>query len=407
MSTTKAVEASITSFRHSRQALRVAYAVHTFDTGGLERCIAHLCNHLDRDRFEPMVICLNRSGAAADWLVRGDVPIVELHKRGGNDLRVVGRMMKALKNHRVDIVHSHNWGTLVETSVACQWTGCRHVHTEHGQGLHAGLGRVRGLARRLVNRWAFNRAGSVLICAESIRPLVHARTGYGESQLTFIPNGVDDPLEQRPTVDTSELRQQLSIPDQAIVVGSVGRLAEVKDFHRAIDAVARLADRASHLHLVLVGDGPEKERLLQHAVAQNLADRVHLVGRQLNVADWLRLFDVYINCSRSEAMSLGILEAMGAGLPVVATDVGDNRSLVEGDCDCGAIVAPSSADELASALLVLVRDAGRRHELGGHARARFTRDFSATVMAQRHEQAYETLFDRLSRQGHSEPKVLA
>ena len=97
---------------------RVAYVVYRFDVGGLERCVANLCNHLDRERFQPMVVCLERSGSAAAWLERDDVEVVELHKRAGNDLGVVRRLARVLKDRNVHVVHSHNWGTLVETAAA-------------------------------------------------------------------------------------------------------------------------------------------------------------------------------------------------------------------------------------------------------------------------------------------------
>ena len=140
--------------------MRVAYVVCTFETGGLERCIARLCSHLDRDRFRPMVVCLSRSGAAADWIERDDVPIVELGKRAGNDPLLVRRLARTLKEDRVDVVHSHNWGRLVETSLARRWAGVPvHVHAERGT-LMGDLngGGLRSRLRAAVAAWRLMRA---------------------------------------------------------------------------------------------------------------------------------------------------------------------------------------------------------------------------------------------------------
>ena len=89
--------------------IRIACVVHTFDMGGIERCVAHLANHLDRSRFRPLIVCLNRSGSAAQWITRDDIPIVEIKKKPRNDLGAVRRLAGVLKEHQVDVVHSHNW----------------------------------------------------------------------------------------------------------------------------------------------------------------------------------------------------------------------------------------------------------------------------------------------------------
>lgn len=369
-----------------RRPIRVAYVVYRFDVGGLERCVANLCNHLDRERFEPLVVCLDRSGTAAAWLERDDVEVVELRKRAGNDLAVIRRLARALRERRVDVVHSHNWGTLVETSVGRRWGGVKgHVHTEHGQGLHDEIRGLRRLARRNATRWAFARADAVIVCAESVRPLVADRSGFPGAQIRFMPNGVPDPLLVPCEVTAGDLRGRLKIAPAAIVIGSVGRLVPVKDFRNAIEATSRLPE---NVHLVLVGDGPEESTLRDDARRLGIASRVHLAGRQTNVGDWLRLFDVYVNSSRSEAMSMGILEALGAGLPVVATDVGENRVLVEGSTPCGLIVPPGRSDVLAAAMTRVISCGSMRAECGANGRNRFVEQYSSNCMAREHERLY-------------------
>ena len=383
--------------------IRVAYVVHTFDTGGIERCVAHLANHLDGARFWPMVICLSRSGAAAQWIAKDDLPIVALHKKPSNDLRAIARLGRTLRKHRVEVVHSHNWGTLIETAVARRWAGVScHVHTEHGQGLHEGLGTMKRLLRRWATRWAFNRADAVLVCAESVRPLLHSRSGFPESQIQFIPNGVEDPLATRTATDPGELRRTLRLPAESLVVGSLARLVPVKDFGAAIEAIGILSRRAHDVHLVLVGDGPEHDRLAARAEAAGISDRVHLVGQQDNVGDWLRAFDVYLNSSLSEAMNLGILEAMAAGVPVVATDVGDNAAIVGGIGErrdgadgeasaCGLLVPPGNPRELGRALERLIGDHSLRYEFGRRSSDRFAASYTIDRMVASHEDLYEKL----------------
>ncbi|MCO6459414.1 MAG: glycosyltransferase, partial [Pirellulaceae bacterium] len=153
-----------------RAARRLAYIVHSMQAGGLEKCVADLATHLDPERWQPLVICLTRSGPAADWIRRPHVPVVELHKRAGNDWGLVRRLVQTLRQWNVELAHSHNWGTLVETSLACRRSQVAHVHAEHGLELN-GL-RLRGARSRLrrwARQWAFRRADAVVAVADSVR----------------------------------------------------------------------------------------------------------------------------------------------------------------------------------------------------------------------------------------------
>lgn len=377
--------------------LNLAYVVYRFDVGGLERCVARLCEHLDRERFRPIVVCLERSGAAAGWITREDVEIVELHKKPRNDLGVIRRLARVLKEKRIDVVHSHNWGTLIETTLARRRAGVPvHVHTEHGQGLHEGLRGAKQWLRGRARRWAFQRASAVAVCAESVRPLIHQQCGFPQERMLFLANGVEKPAAG--TDNAATLRGQLRLNADAMVIGSVGRLVAVKDFALAIEAIAQLVSKGRDVHLVLVGDGPEEANLREQASRLQLSDHVHLIGRQEDVGDWLALMDVYVNSSRSEAMSMGVLEAMAAGLPMVVTDAGDNAALVDGETPCGRVVPPQDAVSLATAIAELLDDGGRRETMSEYARRCYQARYSITRMTEQHAALYERLLSERTAQ---------
>lgn len=366
--------------------IRVAYIVCKFDMGGLERCVARLCNHLDRDRFIPMVICLERSGDAAQWIERDDVEIIELNKKPRNDLGVIWRLARTLREKQVDVVHSHNWGTLVETTLARRWAGTPvHVHTEHGQGLHHGLSRIKQLLHKIATRWAFRNANCVTVCAESVQEIISQRVGFDKSQFQFIPNGVE---RAEPTVDRSVVRESLGIGNDDIVFGSVGRLVPVKNFQCAIQATVGAVQAGYPAHLILVGDGPDRLRLQELSASLGAEDYVHLVGQQTQVANWLNAFDVYINSSNSEAMSLGILEAMSAGLPIVATNVGDNAQLVESEMPCGVVVEKDNAESMRAALVSLISNPDILEQHSSAAADKYRLSYSVDKMGVNYSNTY-------------------
>jgi len=377
-----------------RNPLRVALIVHTFDPGGLERCIAILANRLDRDRFHPAIFCLNRSGSAADWVRRDDVPVIELHKRAGNDVRAIFRLAKALRAHEIDLVHSHNWGTLVETSAARRLAGvARHVHAEHGLELaDLRLGAVKRTLRSAATRWALRQADAVIAVCRQVAQRLEQRCGFPARRVELIANGVEAQTDTQDSTSRERIRRSLGIPDDTWIVGSVGRLAPVKDFGTAIEALALIGQRGIEAHLLLVGDGPEREILLAKAEAAGVAAKIHFAGQQNEVGSYLAAMDLYVNSSLSEGMSLSILEAMASGLPLVVTDVGENAALVAGgEAPCGVVVPPGAAAPMADAIQRLLSDPDQRRRSGCRAAERFRRLHGAQNMVRRYEEVYASV----------------
>ncbi len=372
------------------ETIRVAYIVHTFHVGGLERCIARLANHLDRERFLPFIICLGKNSDAADWIRYDDVKIIELNKQPGNDPRVIGKFARQLRKHKIQVVHSHNWGTLLETSLARRLAGVPcHVHAERGMEL-ADL-QLRGLRPRLrgmAMRWALNRADAVVAVAQAVREHMLRRCGPLRNEIQVIPNGVDVPELTVTSPARETLRSAWNIPDDAFVFGSVGRLAPVKDFGMAIDAIGRLAAQGLPAHFVLVGSGPEGQRLAQQVAEANLDAYVHFVGPQVDVAAWLAVMDAYVNVSLNEGMSQSVLEAMAFGLPVLVTDVGDSQLIVGGEPACGVVVQPGSLDSVTKGFVQLRTDAAWCHELRERALHRFAERYRISTMVETYEDLY-------------------
>lgn len=374
--------------RHEQAICRVAYIVHAMQPGGLERCVAHLCNSLDRNRFQPMIVCLDRSGDAARWIETDDVPIVELHKRPGNDWGVVKRLSQALRQHDVSLAQSHNWGTLVETTLACRSTKTKHVHALHGQEWSPDqASRTRYWLQKMVRQWAYRRVDEIVSVADTVTHYLERKWGVGADRVKYLPNGVRAPQTHDPLAVRRQ-REQLGIQDHEFVFGSTGRMAPVKDFGSAIIALAKLVDRKLPVHLILVGEGPEEDRLASLIAELGMTDRVHLVGHAVDVGHWLSCFDVFVNSSVSEAMSMSVLEAMSVGLPVVATDVGDTHKLIDGTQPCGLLVPPGDPGRMADSMESMLDDEQRRTEFSAVSRSRFLECYSVDAMIDRYQQLY-------------------
>jgi glycosyltransferase involved in cell wall biosynthesis len=190
------------------------------------------------------------------------------------------------------------------------------------------------------------------------------------------------------------VRQSLRVGEDALLVGSVGRLVPVKAFHHAIEAVALLSAQGGPLHLLIVGGGELAGELRELSRARGVEERVHLVGHQAEPARWLGAMDVFVNCSVSEGMSQALVEALALGLPTVVTDVGDNGDVVGGADACGLIVAPSAPGQLAAALAQLRDSARLRSDFSRKARTRYLSRYTQEAMLGGFEAMYGGLADR-------------
>jgi len=204
-----------------------------------------------------------------------------------------------------------------------------------------------------------------------------------------VHNGVDVegycPGEPAP-----ELMAELGIAGGAPVVGTVGNLRAVKDYPCLLRAFAWARERVGDAALVFVGDGAERPRLEALAGELGVADAVRFAGARTDVARMLRLFDVFALSSRTEGISVALLEAMATGLPAVVTDTGGNPEVVvEGQT--GRLAPVGDPERLGEALADLLADPGRRRAMGEAARERVVAEFSLERMIGAYESIYDTL----------------
>jgi glycosyltransferase involved in cell wall biosynthesis len=229
--------------------------------------------------------------------------------------------------------------------------------------------------------------------SEQLRRDLVTHLRVSERRFDVIYNGVD--TSRVGAADRGAARAALGAGPAEIVVGSVGRLVPVKNYELLVRAFGRVAgSRRTPLRLVLVGDGPERAALARAAVAAGVDRTTAFLGHREDVADLLVGFDVFVLPSISEGLSNTLLEAMAARVPVVASDVGGNREIVQ-EGRSGVLFASRDEAGLAERLAQIVDDPGLRAELGRAGRERVERRFSMGAMIE----SYEALYERVARSG--------
>lgn len=359
--------------------VRVMHVVFAFHPGGMELGVLKLVNGLD-PRTVRSAVCSTRPARELGSLLAPHVPLFELRRRDGNDPRLVWQLYRLFRRERPHIVHTHAWGTLVEGLVAARLAGVPAVvHGEHG---------TLQLRRRqrLVQRWCWSRVDCLLSVSTRLAERMAHDVGFPPDRVRTIHNGVElSRFTGQPS--RADARAALGLPTDAPVVGALGRLVAVKDHATLLDAAARLVRHGLNLFVIIAGEGPLRQATEERAAALGIADRVRLLGHRRDVETVLGAVDVFVLPSRSEGLNNTILEAMAAGLPVVATHVGGADEMVM-DGVTGLLVPPGSDEPLATALRRLCDDRGLAADLGRAGRARVEREFDLVKTVQKYERLY-------------------
>jgi sugar transferase (PEP-CTERM/EpsH1 system associated) len=350
----------------------------------MENGVVNVTNRLPADRYRISICALDSEETFSSRIQRSGTGFFLLPKTGsGIDWGLVLRLAKLLRRCRADLVHSHNWGTFLYSVLAARLIGVPIVHGEHGKN----IGEIGGdgAIKRLVKRTLGRRVERIVTVCQSIADEWIAY-GLPKEKVLCIPNGVDT-SRFHPREDPREFRKHFELPESAFLVGSIGRLDELKNYDVLIAALGQLKASYPEVQLAVLGDGPRKERLKALAEELGIAERVHLLGFRNRPESFLAALDVFALPSKYEGMSNVVLEAMSSGLPVVCADLPSHHEVFSPGFE-GEMVSPSTEEEWAERLGELYQSTQRRRALGLAARAKVTKEFSIEKMVSDYDGLY-------------------
>lgn len=359
----------------------VLQVVLSLASGGTERLVVETVKAL-RPRFRMAVCCLDEAGALAEELTAIGIPVSVLGRTPGFHPTLGRQIAQIAGKHGASILHCHQYTPFVYGSCARVWhPGARVIFTEHGRLFD----QEPSAKRRLANRLLRTVPDRVYTVSHDLKSHLVAEA-FHEHQVRVLHNGVK-PAAATTAGDRTVARDLLGIPSDAFVVGAVGRLDPVKGIDTLIEAMRAVRARCDNALLVLVGDGPEQKRLAGEVQRRHLGGTVCFAGYRSDVRTIMPAFDVYVNASTTEGISLTILEAMSSGLPVVATAVGGTPEIVVED-ETGLLVPAGDAAAMAAAIVALRSRPDRRAQLGKLGRQRVASTFSFDRMVEEYASAY-------------------
>ena len=368
----------------SNRQLCVTHVVFSLEPGGMENGVVNVANHLRGD-VQTRIICLEKAGAFAGRL-KERVGLVALGRKAGWDWAACRRLSADLRKERPDVIHTHNVGPLIYAVMARALSPSLWrvpiLHGEHGalQGAAVSAGRLR--QRRLL--YGFCRL--VHTVSEGLRKELIGR-GFPGERIVSVLNGVDC-TRFRPCADPKMAKRKAGLPEDAIVIGSVGRFIATKRYPMLIEAFEMLAETHPRLRLLILGDGgAERDRVMERIVASPQRERVHAAGHQADPAPWYQAMDLMVMPSSHEGLANALLEAMASGVPALAHAACGAGEVIE-DGRTGFLRQLEDSSGLASEVHGLLEMPERLATVGQAAREAAVEMFSLESMVSNYAMLY-------------------
>ena len=361
----------------------IAHIIGGGDFGGAEKHVLTLLKHLDKKTLHPILICLQK-GPLHDLAAEENIPVRCLPMGGPLNLSIMPKLIRTLREFRVDLIHNHGARANLFGRLSAAWLKRPNISTVHSSLAFDYLSAASARAALALDRLTLPLASGIITVSQFLADEVSSRGGKNirviYNAYTPDPNMTPEKLSSL----RSAFRRAWSIHEEATVLGSIARLHPTKGLEYFIKAAAIISRRLPNTHLLLVGRGPLQEALQKQAHAAGIA--YTFTGFLPDVYPALSAMDLFILPSLSEGMGLALLEAMHAGLPIIATHVGGIPEVIRNEQE-GLLIPPRDPEKIAAACLKVLHDPAFTETLkiSGHAR---WPQFSREAMLRQTEEFY-------------------
>ena len=377
----------------AQRPIKVMHIIARMNVGGPAVEIVDLMRGLDPGFVSQRLVTGYCADDEADYL-ETQAPDIRATRIDGlgrsvrptDDLLVLARLIRVIRDSRPDIVHTHTAkaGVLGRIAAKAAGTGVKIVHTHHGHLLHGYFGESKTRAVIQLERQLSRITDSIITVGDKVRDdLIEAGIGRAD-QYSVIRSGV----KLGPLPDKHVARRELGLPDGPVIVTMLGRLTQIKRPDRFADVVEITKSRGLNVHYLVVGSGDQEPALRQRVTQGDLP--VTMLGWRSDLERILAATDIVLLTSDNEGVPLAILEACQSGIPVVSTRVGSVSEVVHDGIT--GLLTTTEAPALAAALMALVGDPVELLQLGKQARELCQRECRAGSFLEGHHDIYESLF---------------
>ncbi|MGB3641561.1 MAG: glycosyltransferase [Rivularia sp. (in: cyanobacteria)] len=372
----------------------ILFIITDLDTGGAEMMLYQLLSRIDRELFSPAIISLLEPGKLGDRIAANDIPIYTLNmKQGVPTPSNIWRLTEIIRQIKPDIIQ----GWMYHGNIAALWAKLYFLYRVPVLwSIHyspTSLSLEKRLTALLIKLGAYLSplSASNIFVSQTSRQQ-HEKLGYRSKHNCVIPNGFDTSVFVPSSTAKSEIRFELTLPEDSILIGIMGRYHPMKDHSNFLKAAALISRKYDNIYFILAGTGVDKnnQNLVNLIQEYQLVRQTKLLGERRDIPAVAAALDIATLASAyGEAFPLVVGEAMSCGIPCTVTDVGDSAFIVG---DAGRVVAPRNPEALAQAWEELIEmGTTSRQALGKAARARINKLFSIESIVSEYEKLYSSL----------------
>ena len=324
----------------------VLFLFTSLPVGGAENLLLSVIKLVDKRYVTPVVCCISNKGQIGEEIEKLEVPVIVLNKlkKGGFDYKIITILKSLIHEHNIKLVHTNLYHANLYGRIAAYMCNIPTVASVYNT-----YGSKPSWHKRFVNRILSPLCKSIIVVSKEIRDDITKWDGVPFEKVKIFPSAVDFSMSES-DLSIKEAKAKLGIDNSVFVVGTIGRLEEQKGHIYLISAINLLLKKGKNIELILVGDGRLRGQLEQQAHDLEIFNKVHFLGTRRDLKDLYRAMNVFVMSSLWDGLSLVLLSAMAAKVPILATDVGNAAELI-GDDEFGGLVNSADASALSSSLV--------------------------------------------------------
>jgi glycosyltransferase involved in cell wall biosynthesis len=389
------------------KAVKVINIVTRMNIGGVAHHVTNLMRGLDRTKYEQQLVCGfegNGEGSMREHLQTQGIKPILVPQLVGNprinlsDTLAFAHILRLLRQEQPIILHTHTSKAGLLGRVAARLIGVPIVvHTFHGLVLKGHYGPLKTNAARVVERWLAKLSDSLIAVSNEVRKDLLAYRIAPTEKIEVIPLGLelDDFIDSRRR--RGVLHRELGLDSASKLIGIVGRIAPIKNHCLFFEAVSRVLAEHASAHVLVAGDGELRPQMERYVREMGIGERVSFLGWRHDLPQIYTDLDVLVISSDNEGTPVCAIEAMAAGRPVVATNVGGLPDVIS-HRETGYLVAPGNVEQLASAITRVLKDGEATDRLRQNAREAVKHKFSVARLATDIDSLYGKLLAKKSRE---------
>jgi len=320
----------------------ILYTIETRGPGGAEILLFSMAKYCKDNGFSNHGYFIKEGWIKKKFNNAGFKTIYHPLKKG-IDLFFLIHFIKIIKKYQIDVIHSHEFAMSFYSSIASLLTGVKVISTFHGMNYHCDTKRRQWMMKFIA------QISNIVAVSEDVRTLISSRAGINKKNILLIENGIKSSAD----IAKGGLKDELNLPEDCILVGTVGRLHKIKGHKYLVKAAKNLVDKNDNIYFIIAGDGAEKESIFRLIIQLGLSKRFFLIGARNDIPNLLSSLDIFILPSLSEGTSLALLEAMSYGLPIIATKVGNNPNLIK-NSKHGFLIRTQHPDDIADCVQEII-----------------------------------------------------